>query len=295
MKIGNPCYGQVRNSSSLHGSQQSFMAVDIYGSERPLEFRAVADGKIGGRFDAGSIYEGFHLYCDCGLDVIYVHCKWYGDVRVKRGDKITISAWSHDHTSARFAGIWDAIWSYTDPNEVTYTSEGPAFIVYPYPTLPKYRNLDASTGKLIINNKSMRITGQFKIKLNGGIWNIRSQPTTAGGTAPSLGKTPPNEEFNSTEIEVYGEIANGTTLWAKYKDNVNWISGAAMVSCVAISGDAQCPIDLAKCNSDKEVLNQQVTSLTNENSALKTTSELEKFKNAKFNKATGVIFNPSDL
>lgn len=263
MKIGNFCFGQVRVSQGLHGSLQNNMAIDAYGSERPLEFRAVESGRIGGAFGIGTQGEGFHLYCDCGLDVIYVHCKYNGDKRVGRGDLITRSVWSHIHISARFNGIWNPIYCYTNEGEVVYTGEAPRFQVYPYASLPKYQNLDASTG-LPINNKTMKITGKFKAKMNGAIWNIRDTTNSSGKI---VGQTSPNQEFESLEIETYGQVVDNNSNWIRMGGG--WVAMAGVVSCSSIGDDTQCQIQLASEVAKNQALTSQNESLNTQVNVLK--------------------------
>lgn len=250
-KIGCPTYGQVRNSSGLHGGQQNGMAVDIYGSERALDFRAVEDGVAESPFDLGTKYEGFYFKGDSGLYTIYVHCHYPGNKRFKRGDFIGNSAWDHLHISCRFNGIWNPIWCYTNQEEVTYTSESGQ--IYPYATLPKYQNLDASTG-LPINNKTMEITGKFKAKMNGAVWNIRDATNSNGKI---IGQTTPNQEFESIEIETYGQIIDNNSNWIKI--GAGWVSMAGVVSCSSIGDDTQCQIQLAQ-----EVAKNQALTVQNE-------------------------------
>ena len=260
-KTGNYLYGYNRNSSGLHGAYQDFKSVDGYGSEdgKILWLKAGDSGHCERPFDQGGIYEGFHYITDSGVDKLVVHAKFPGTQHFNKGDYVTKSAWHHFHRSTHTQAGWKPEWCVSEEGVVIYTAEGPNYQIYPYPTLPEYQNLDAVTGQLIINNISMKITGQFKAKMNGAVWNVRDIPNTTG---KDIGDTKPNEEFISTEIETQGSVVNGNSNWIKY--GIGWVSFAGVVSCESSGNDTQCQIDLAVEKAKNIVLTGKVDTLTKE-------------------------------
>jgi hypothetical protein len=201
-------------------------------------------------FDIGTIYEGFHWITDFGADKIKVHAKFPGTQHYNEGDYVTKSAWNHFHESTLTQDGWKPEWCVSDPNKVIYTSE--SGVIYPYNELPEYQNLDAVTG-LIINNKSMKIIGQFKCKNNNALWNVRELPNSSSN---DIGDLIPNTEWIATAIEIQGEPVNGTTIWLQYQNG--WVSGSCLVSCEII-GDIQCPANLEKCLVDKSNLQAELS------------------------------------
>lgn len=266
-KTGNYLYGFNRNSSGLHGAAQNHNSVDGYGSEtgKELWLKAGDSGHCEREFDIGTVYEGFHFITDSGVDKLIVHAKYPGSKHYNKNDFITKSAWNHFHRSTLTQNGWVPEWCISDESEVIYTSEGPIFQIYAYSTLPKYQNLDAVTGLPIIT-KSMKITGQLKIKMNGAIWNVRETPSS---TSKDIGDTKPNEELITTEIETEGQVVNGNSNWFKY--GAGWVAFAGVISCTSIGNDAVCQAELTAtrgllgaCNTSRNDLIVKVDQLTTE-------------------------------
>lgn len=211
MKIGSPVYGNCVNTSGLHGAAQNNKAVDMYGSERALEFRAVANGKVVRQFDLGTKYEGFDFLCDCGLKIEYVHCKAPAiGTKFSQGDKIGNSAWDHLHIACEINGIWYPIWDFTDDGVKYQSTKGE---VWANNTLPEYENRDASTG-LIINNTPMITIDQLPtfLKLTSTAtttFNIRLEPKTS---AQDIGDVPVGYGWYTNAV-AYGDSVDGNNKW----------------------------------------------------------------------------------
>lgn len=257
MKIGSPVYGNCVNTSGLHGAAQNSKAVDMYGSERALEFRAVADGKVIRQFDLGTKYEGVDYLCDCGLKLEYVHCKAPAiGTRFAQGDKIGNSVLDHLHIACEINGVWYPIWDFTDRSVKYQSTTGE---VWEINTLPEFENRDANTG-LIINDTPMIQIDQLPtfLKLtaiNTTTFNIRLAPKL---DAQDIGDVPVGYVWYTNAV-AYGDAVDGNNKW--YQIAVPSGDNARTVGYCSAAYVKEETLDLIQMSADIASLSIQISSL----------------------------------
>lgn len=240
-------------TQSNHGSQQNNRAFDFgylgYGDKA-----LYAPAELNFKRRWGNGYDGGCEYWVVGVNNCYiqfVHVTPENLGKVPKGNRFAISTGDHAHVTL-FDDGWKVYLDYADRSGALYWWKYGAK-GEPWTNWGTYGNYELNSIK---PTNTMRITGTFKCQLNNATWNVRANTTSQ---SPVVGQTKPNEAFLSPQIETYGELVNGTTLWVAY--GTGWISAAGLVSCLATAGDPECSIKL-------EAATKEIARLSAENGTL---------------------------